>query len=71
MSPYSRLARILPTGSVGALIYFLQVILCFQYKGEGAEIHELKALLKEFKGSTFTTISEVSEIVGNHIKTLN
>ncbi|MBR5637578.1 MAG: YitT family protein [Pseudobutyrivibrio sp.] len=33
-----------------------------------AEIHELKALLKEFKGSTFTTISEVSEIVGSHIK---
>lgn len=33
-----------------------------------AEIHELKALLRTFPGSTFTTISEVSEIVGNHIK---
>lgn len=33
-----------------------------------AEIHELKLLLKEFPGSTFTTISEVSEIVGSHIK---
>ncbi len=35
-----------------------------------AEIHELKELLKEFNGSTFTTISEVSEIVGSHIKTI-
>ena len=35
-----------------------------------AEIHELKSLLKEFNGSTFTTISEVSEIVGSHIKTI-
>ena len=33
-----------------------------------AEIHELKMLLSEFDGSTFTTISEVSEIVGRHIK---
>ncbi len=33
-----------------------------------AEIHELKTLLKDFHGSTFTTISEVSEIVGSHIK---
>ncbi|MCR5581281.1 MAG: YitT family protein, partial [Pseudobutyrivibrio sp.] len=33
-----------------------------------AEIHQLKTLLNEFPGSTFTTISEVSEIVGSHIK---
>ncbi len=33
-----------------------------------AEIHELKELLRDFPGSTFTTISEVSEIVGSHIK---
>ncbi len=33
-----------------------------------AEIHELKMILRNFPGSTFTTISEVSEIVGNHIK---
>ena len=33
-----------------------------------AEIHELKTILKDFSGSTFTTISEVSEIVGAHIK---
>ncbi len=35
-----------------------------------AEIHELKALLDDFPGSTFTTISEVSEIVGSHIKSV-
>ncbi|MCR4694381.1 MAG: YitT family protein [Pseudobutyrivibrio sp.] len=35
-----------------------------------AEIHELKRILTEFPGSTFTTISEVSEIVGNHIKSV-
>ena len=35
-----------------------------------AEIHELKALLNEFPGSTFTTISEVSEVVGRHIKSI-
>ena len=35
-----------------------------------AEIHELKALLNDFPGSTFTTISEVSEVVGRHIKSI-
>ncbi|MCR4568422.1 MAG: YitT family protein [Pseudobutyrivibrio sp.] len=35
-----------------------------------AEIHELKELLGDFPGSTFTTISEVSEIVGSHIKSV-
>lgn len=33
-----------------------------------AEIHQLKTILNDFPGSSFTTISEVSEIVGNHIK---
>ena len=33
-----------------------------------AEIHELKQIISQVKGSTFTTISEVSEIVGRHIK---
>ncbi len=33
-----------------------------------AEIHQLKELLNDFPGSSFTTISEVSEIVGSHIK---
>lgn len=33
-----------------------------------AEIHDLKKLIDKSKGSTFTTISEVSEIVGRHIK---
>ena len=33
-----------------------------------AEIFELKGIIDNFDGSTFTTISEVSEIVGNHIK---
>ena len=33
-----------------------------------AEIHELKIIIRNYPGSTFTTISEVSEIVGNHIK---
>ena len=33
-----------------------------------AEIYELKSILDRSPGSTFTTISEVSEIVGNHIK---
>jgi len=35
-----------------------------------AEIHELKSLLRSFHGSTFTTISEVSEVVGDHIKSI-
>ena len=33
-----------------------------------AEIHELKQIIDRVEGSTFTTISEVSEIVGRHIK---
>ena len=33
-----------------------------------AEIFELKSIIKSVPGSTFTTISEVSEIVGNHMK---
>ena len=33
-----------------------------------AEIYDLKKIIEETPGSTFTTISEVSEIVGNHIK---
>lgn len=33
-----------------------------------AEIFELKSIIKSVHGSTFTTISEVSEIVGNHVK---
>ncbi|MDC7280122.1 YitT family protein [Butyrivibrio fibrisolvens] len=35
-----------------------------------AEIYELKALLNDFPGSTFTTISDVSEVVGSHIKSI-
>ena len=35
-----------------------------------AEIFELKKLIQSAPGSTFTTISEVSEIVGNHIKSV-
>lgn len=34
-----------------------------------AEIFELKNIVKSVPGSSFTTISDVSEIVGNHIKT--
>ena len=34
-----------------------------------AEVFELKALIAEVPGSSFTTISEVSEIVGQHLKT--
>ncbi len=33
-----------------------------------AELHDLKQIITSVKGSTFTTISEVSEIVGRHIK---
>ena len=33
-----------------------------------AEIYDLKKIIESEEGSTFTTISEVSEIVGNHIK---
>ncbi len=33
-----------------------------------AEIFELKKIITDTEGSTFTTISEVSEIIGNHIK---
>lgn len=33
-----------------------------------AEIFELKSIVKSVPGSSFTTISDVSEIVGNHIK---
>jgi len=33
-----------------------------------AEIFELKRILAEVPGSTFTSISDVSEIVGNHVK---
>ncbi|MBR2189214.1 MAG: YitT family protein [Eubacterium sp.] len=33
-----------------------------------AEIHDLKKVISRQKGSTFTTISEVSEIIGRHIK---
>lgn len=35
-----------------------------------AEIFELKRIIDNSEGSTFTTISEVSEIVGNHIKSV-
>lgn len=35
-----------------------------------AEIFELKRIIDASEGSTFTTISEVSEIVGNHIKSV-
>lgn len=35
-----------------------------------AEIFELKRIIDGSEGSTFTTISEVSEIVGNHIKSV-
>lgn len=34
-----------------------------------AEIFDLKKIIQAFPGSTFTTITEVSEIIGNHIKT--
>ncbi len=33
-----------------------------------AEIYDLKRIVNEVEGSSFTTISDVSEIVGNHIK---
>ena len=33
-----------------------------------AEIYELKSILDDFPESSFVTISEVSEIVGSHIK---
>ena len=33
-----------------------------------AEIYDLKLLINSVEGSTFTTISDVSEIVGNHMK---
>lgn len=33
-----------------------------------AEIFELKKIINSVEGSTFTTISDVSEIVGNHMK---
>ena len=36
-----------------------------------AEIFELRKLLEEVPGSSFTTISDVSEILGNHIKSSN
>lgn len=32
------------------------------------EIYELKSLIKEVDGSAFITVSDVSEIIGNHIK---
>ncbi len=35
-----------------------------------AEIFDLKHIISETKGSSFTTVSEVSEIVGNHIKSV-
>lgn len=35
-----------------------------------AEIHELKSVLRDVPGSSFTTISDVSEVVGNHIKSV-
>lgn len=34
-----------------------------------AEVYDLKRIIDSVPGSTFTTISDVSEIVGNHIKT--
>jgi len=33
-----------------------------------AEIHDLKEIINSVEGSSFTTISDVSEIVGNHMK---
>ena len=36
-----------------------------------AEIYELKNIIKELPDSSFATISEVSEIVGNHVKSKN
>ena len=33
-----------------------------------AEIFELKRIISSVEGSTFTTISDVSEVVGNHVK---
>lgn len=33
-----------------------------------AEVYDLKKIMDSVEGSTFTTISEVSEIVGNHMK---
>lgn len=35
------------------------------------EIYQLKQVINSVDGSTFTTISDVSEIIGNHIKKLN
>ena len=32
------------------------------------EINELKRIIKEYDGSAFVTISDVSEIIGRHIK---
>ena len=32
------------------------------------EIHDLKEILRDFPGSTFSTISDVSDIIGHHVK---
>ena len=41
------------------------ILYCVITRGE---IFELKKIIHSVPGSTFTTISDVSEIVGNHIK---
>ena len=33
-----------------------------------AEIFEFKRIIAESEGSTFTTVADVSEVIGNHIK---
>ena len=45
----------------------MDVLLCVVTRGE---ISELKRIIGHSKGSNFTTISEVSEIVGNHMKSI-
>ena len=35
-----------------------------------AEIYDLKVIINSVEGSTFTTISDVAEIVGNHVKSI-
>jgi len=41
------------------------ILYCVITRGE---MYDLKQILNESEGSTFTTVSEVSDIVGNHIK---
>ena len=44
------------------------VLYCVVTRGE---ISELKRIIGSSEGSTFSTISEVSEIIGNHVKSVD